>query len=156
MPAPIYTTATAGAVALTAATAKSVLGVRAHANSALLLKKVRYAFDGTSATAVPVLVEVCYATFASNAPGTNSTSVTPAQVAGRTTTAGFTAAKNWTTEPTVLTVLDEILVTPYSGTVFYDFPLGDEYDTALNEGFVLRCTAPAGVNVRSTFTVSRA
>ncbi len=36
-----------------------------------------------------------------------------------------------------------------------DIPLGNEYDSALAEGFVLRFTAPASVNVRATMDVSR-
>lgn len=70
-------------------------------------------------------------------------------------TAGFTAGKNWTAEPTVLTVLDEWLLTPNGGLALVDIPLGNEYDSALAEGFVIRCTAPATVNVRATMDVSR-
>lgn len=155
MAAPIYSIITGGAVALSAATAKSILGAKAHANSGLQLSAVRIGFDGVTASAVPVLVELCYATFASNEPGTNSTSVTPAQKSGRRLTAGFTAGKTWTTEPTVLTVLDEWLLTPNGGLVLLDLPLGTEYDTALGEGLLIRCTAPASVNVRATMDLSR-
>lgn len=155
MPAPLYSAITGGEVALSAATAKSILGVKAHANSGLLLKKVKISFDGTSATAESVLVEVCYCTFGANSPGTNSTSVTPAQKNGRVLTAGFTAGKNWTAEPTTITVLDELAIPAFMGTFWHDVPLGDEYDTALAEGFVIRCTAPATVNARATMDVSR-
>lgn len=146
---------TGGVVALTAATAKSVLGARAHANSALDLQRLRVSFDGVTASAVPVLVELCAATFATNAPGTNSTSVTPVLNYGRSTTAGWTAAKNWTAEPTVLTVVKELLLTPNGGLIMYDFPLGQTPDSPLNEGFVLRCTAPATVNVRASMAFER-
>jgi hypothetical protein len=155
MPAPLYSAVTGGAVALSAATAKTILGVKAHANSGLLLKKVKIGFDGVTATAVPVLVEVGYCTWATNGPGTNSSSVTPLQKNGRVLTVGFTAAKTWTTEPTAITVLDEILLPAFMGAALYDIPLGDEYDCALAEGFVIRCTAPATVNVRATLDVSR-
>jgi hypothetical protein len=156
MPAPIYKGVTGGAVALSAATAKSVLGARAHANSGLLLSKFSVGFDGVTASAVPVLVELCYATFATNGTaGTNNTTVTAAQQTGRVLTAGFTMMKNWTSEPTVLTVQEEFLLTPNGGLVVYDVPLGKEPDTALNEGFVIRCTAPATVNVRASIEVSR-
>jgi hypothetical protein len=150
-----YSAVTGGAVALSAATAKSIIGVKSHANFGLDLKKVRVGFDGTTASATPVLVELCYATFASNSPGTNSTSVTPAQVYGRSIAVGATAAKNWTTEPTVLTVLEEWLVTPNGGLLIYDLPLGDTPDCAVSEGFVLRCTAPAAVNVRGGLVYER-
>ncbi len=150
-----YSAVTGGAVALSAATAKSVLGVKSHANFGLDLKKIRVSFDGTSATATPVLVELCYATFATNSPGTNSTSVTPAQLYGRAITVGATAAKTWTTEPTALTALEEWLVTPAGGLAVYDLPLGDTPDSAVSEGFVLRLTAPAAVNARAGIVFER-
>lgn len=154
MGAPLYSAVTGGAVALSAATAKTILGVKAHANSGLLVKEAFVSFDGVTASAIPALIELCYCTFASNSPGTNSTSVTPAQLSGRVLTAGFTAGKTWTTEPTTITVLKEILVHPSAGMI-YQIPLGDEPDTALGEGLVIRVTAPAVVNVRGTMVVQR-
>lgn len=150
-----YSIVTGGAVALTAATAKTILGAKAHANSGLQLKKFWIAFDGVTGSAVPVLVELGYCTFGANAPGTNSSSVTPAQAYGRALTAGFTAGKTWTTEPTTITVLSEWLLTPNGGLVGYDYPLGTEPDTALGEGLILRCTAPATVNVRGSMFFER-
>lgn len=153
-----YSCTTEGAVALSAATAKSIIGVKSGATTAnhgVDLIKWRVGFDGVTASAVPVLIELCAATFATNAPGTNSTSTTVRQDYGRLAGTGFTTAKNWTTEPTVLTVLEEILLTPNGGTVLYDWPLGSSPDSALGEGFVIRCTAPATVNVRSTLWFER-
>lgn len=155
MPAPQYKCNTEGAVALSAATAKTVLGVKAHANSGLLLQQAKVAFDGVTASAVPVLIELCYATWATNSPGTNSTSTTPRQTMGRVLTAGFTSGKTWTAEPTALTALDEWLLTPNGGAAWIDLPLGTEYDCALAEGFCLRLTAPAAENARAGFTVAR-
>lgn len=155
MSAPIYDAVTGGAVALTAATTKSVIGWKAHTNSGLLLMDYEIGFDGVTSSNVPVLVELCYATWATNSPGTNSTSVTATQRAGRVLTVGATAGKTWTTEPTVLTVIREKLLTPNGGLVIYDYPLGKEPDCNLAEGFLLRCTAPTGVNVRASMSVSR-
>ncbi len=150
-----YTITTGGAVALSAATAKTVLGVKSHANFGVDLTKFRVGFDGVTASAVPVLIEVCYCTWGANAPGTNSTSVTPAQAYGRALTVGATAAKTWTTEPTTITVLEEFLLTPNGGVVLYDWPLGTTPDSALGEGFALRLTAPAAVNVRAAMWFER-
>lgn len=156
MPAPSYLCATEGAVALAAATAKTICGVKAHANSGLVLLGYRCSFDGVTATAVPVLVELCYTTWATNSPGTNSTSTTPQQRNGRPLTAGFTSGKTWTAEPTVLSVRgEEELIPAFMGGIVYDFPLGTELDTALAEGFAIRCTAPAIVNVRGSLIVAR-
>lgn len=151
-----YSIVTGGAVALTAATAETILGVNAPSGSIIDLQYVEVSFDGTSATAVPVLVELCQNTFATNPPGTASTSVTPVQIYGRTVTVGATAAKTWTTEPTVITVFDEKLLTPNGGLVQWQFPLGVTPDNAVSTGFSIRCTAPAAVNVRATMAWERA
>lgn len=150
-----YSCTTEGAVALSAATATSIIGVAGTADFGIDLKKYRVAFDGITASAVPALVELCYATFATNAPGTASTSVTVRQGYGRVLTAGATAAKTWTTEPTVLTVLESYLITPNGGTVIYDWPLGDTPDSAFSQGFVIRVNAPATVNVRGSLSWER-
>lgn len=149
-----YSVITTADVALSAATAKSVLGIRGNAAFGVDLIGVRLAFDGTSGSAEPVTVDLCYCTFATNAPGTNSTSRTPAQLYGRVLTHGFTAASNWTTEPTVLTVLEQFLIHPQAGA-WIDVPLGTSYDSAFSEGFVLRLTAPAAVNAAATFKFER-
>lgn len=150
-----YSDTTEGSVALAAGVAKTILGVRAHANSGLQLKGFMVAFDGITASAVPVLVEIGYCTFATNAPGTNSTSTTPNQTYGRVLAAGFTAARNWTTEPTAITVFKEFLLAPDKGVIPFQWPLGQEPDCALAEGFVIRCNAPAAVNVRASIDVER-
>jgi hypothetical protein len=154
MAAPIYQVGAGADVTLAAATVKSVLGIRAGAAFGIQLKAWGVSFDGVTAAAEPVLVELCYATFATNPPATNSTTETPVQASGRVLTHGMTAASNWTSEPTVLTVLDELRVHPQTGYKEL-VPLGDEPDTALNQGFVLRCTAAAGVDVRPMLRVSR-
>lgn len=150
-----YRAVTGGAVALAAATPKTVIGVKSAADFGLDLTKVRFSFDGVTASAVPVLIELCYCTWATNPPGTNSTSITPVQSTGRVIAHGVTAGKTWSTEPTVLTVIDEQLFTPAGGAEVYDFPLGDEPDCALSEGFAIRFTAPAIVNVRATIGWAR-
>lgn len=151
-----YVAATGTNVSLAATTAKSLIGVAAPSTFGVDLKKFRIGFNGITAGDTPVLVELCYATFATNAPGTNSTSVTVQQCYGRPITAGFTAARNWTTEPTVLTVLDEWPLTPAGGLVIYDFPLGDTPDSAVSQGFVIRCTAGAAVTARAAIWMERA
>ncbi|MEV0830903.1 MULTISPECIES: hypothetical protein [Streptosporangiaceae] len=156
-----YSITTEGAVTLTGGTARTILGVKSGATTAnhgVDLRKLRVGFNGTSASAVPVLVEVCAATFATNAPGTQSTSVTVRQAYGRLVGTGFTAAKAWnaSNEPTVLTVIEEFLLTPNGGLVLYEWALAEGPDSALGEGFALRCTAPAGVDVRAGLWFERA
>ena len=151
-----YSCTTEGAIALVGTTPKSVIGVKATADFGCDLKKYRVAFDGVTASAVPVLVELCYTTWATNGPGTNSTATTVRQDYGRVlSSSGFTTAAGWTSEPTVLTVIESYLLTPNGGTVLYDYPLGDTPDSNYSEGFVIRCTAPAGVNVRASLVFER-
>lgn len=146
-------------MALSAATAKTILGVKSGATTAnhgVDWTRYKIGFDGTSAAAVPVLVELCACSFGANPPGTASTSVTINQVRGRLASTGFSAAKNWTTEPTTIVVIDSFLLTPNGGTVLYDWPLETSPDSPLGEGFVIRCTAPATVNVRASMGFERA
>jgi hypothetical protein len=154
MPAPIYDCSTEAARSFTTG-AKSMLGVKAHANSGLQVVGFEIAFDGISASAVPASVELCYCTWATNSPGTNSTSTTPRQRLGRVLTAGFTSGTLWTSEPTTVTPLLEKYLTPNGGLLIYNFPLGTEPDCALGEGFVLRINTTATVNARGTLSVTR-
>lgn len=147
----LYQVDTQGAVALTAATAKTALFVVAPSGHGMALKKFSIGFDGVTASAVPVLWEVNYLTAASNStPGTGNTtqSANVFQIAGRAITSAFLAGSACTSEPTVQTNIRSNLLTPNGGLLVYDFPLGDEPDTAVSNGFAIRLTAPAAVNVR--------
>jgi|SRR6478735_1577274 len=151
-----YSVATGAAVALTGGAAKTVLFVVAPAQFGVDLKKWRVAFDGVTATAVPALVEVCALSAATNSTaGTNNTSATVTQVYGRAITAGFTAGYNSTSEPTVLTVIDTVLMTPNGGVIVYDYPLGDTPDNDVSKGFAIRINAPAAVNARAALWFER-
>lgn len=147
-----YSLTTLAPVALVAATAKSVLTVIAPAQFGVDLTKIRLGFDGVTASAIPVLVELCDNTLATNSTvGTNNTTAgTPTQNYGRTITAGFTGFYASTAEPTVLTAFDRWTLTPNGGLVIYDWPLGSTHDTAVSAGITTRLTAPAAVNANET------
>lgn len=152
-----YSCSTEAQVGLAAATAKSILGVKAGAAVGLDLKGFTVQFDGVTAAALPVLCEICYATFATNSPGTASTAGAERQVYGRVITPDFTSAYNWTSEPTVLTVIDEpFWLDPNKGFFSYDYSLGESPDCAVAEGFTIRLTAPATVNARAAMRVEHA
>lgn len=152
-----YSLSTLAAVALSAATAKSILTVIAPAQFGIDLTKIRLGFDGVTASAVPVLVEMCDNTLATNSTvGTgNTTAGTPIQNYGRTITAGFTGFYNSTSEPTVLTAFDRWTLTPNGGLVIYDWPLGSTHDTPVSAGVTCRLTAPAAVNANMTMWFER-
>lgn len=151
----VYSAQTGSAVALAAATVKTILGIKSGASFGIQALAFKVGFDGVTSSAVPVLCEFVYITFATNSPGTNSTSVTPAQVCGRVLAHGTTAARAWSAEPTTVTALDEWLLTPNGGLLDEWIPLGGEADTALGEGLGLRLTAPAIVNVRASIRFKR-
>lgn len=160
-PDPQYWCGSEGAIALAANAAKTVLGVKAHANSGLLLSALRLSFDSVTTTAVPVAVEICRCDNTTNFTiGTNNTATTPRQRSGRTMAAGFTSGKNWTSEPTVLTVVDEFFLSVFMSTMIYDIPLGCEIDQDLNGvGIVVRITtvtASGTPNFRGGLIVERA
>lgn len=153
-----YKVDTSSAVALSAATAKTALMVITPAQFGACLRKMRVGFDGVTASAVPVLVEVVRSTNASNStPGTGNTSESAniQQYKGRSITTGFTAFSASTSEPTVLTALDKFLLTPNGGLVVYDFPLGDEFECDVSAGLGIRLTAPASVNARAALHFER-
>jgi len=154
----LYNATSEGGVALAATVIKSVFGLKGDAGIGVLLKDLSFSFDGVTSSEKPVLVELCYATFATNPPGTASTAVTIYQSGGRTVSEAFSAAKNWTSEPTVLTVLEAFEYDPTKGMYRFVYPLGDEYDSAAGEGFVLRMTVPASgasVNARAGMRFGR-
>lgn len=151
-----YSLSTGAAVALSAATAKTVLCVICPAQFGIDLLKYEISFDGVTASAVPVLCELMTSTLATNStPGTNNTTGSVVQTYGRSITAGFTGFYNSTSEPTVLTAFDRFTITPNGGTIIRDFPAGTTPDSAVSAGILLRCTAPAAVNVNATFYFER-
>lgn len=138
-----YTVESNGDIALTAATAKTVLSVINAANSLIKIVELSACFDGVSGTAEPVTVELCYST---QAGAGTSTSHTIAQIRGPTRTVQATGARNYTAEPTALTVWKRWLVHPQTGLAL-QFPLGREPECVITADAVcLRCTAPATVN----------
>ncbi|HWB36042.1 MAG TPA: hypothetical protein VHA75_08465 [Rugosimonospora sp.] len=151
-----YSVSTGAAVALSAATAKTVLCVLCPSSFGIDLLGFDVSFDGVTASAVPVLVEICSSTAATNStPGTNNTSATVTQTSGRSITAGFTGFYNSTSEPTVLTVIEKFNLTPNGGLIVYDWPRDATPDTAVSSGIAIRCTAPASVNVIATLRFGR-
>jgi hypothetical protein len=146
-------TARSGSLALTAATARTVCRVAATSAIGFQVVEIGIFFDGTTATAVPVLVEL----FTDDGiSGGTAASITPRQVRGATATATVTAA-SYSAEPTYtnLQVLKDPLVPPTSGLIL-QHPLGRETEGepgTTRAGVGLRVTAPATVNVRAYMEV---
>jgi hypothetical protein len=141
-----YAVTTPADVALAAATAKTVLGMRAPASFGMNLRKFYIGFNGVTASAVPVLVELC--TWSSTTTGT-STAATAVQIGGRVITPGTTGGYNFTVEPTTLVVVKTYLITPNGGLVIEEFGDDGPPDNDVSAGFAIRCTAPAIVSCRA-------
>lgn len=130
-------------VALTSATAKTVLQVVAASNSNVRIKEWGVYFDGTNSAAEPVQVRLLRQTTA----GT-MTSLTPVQRSGPSVTLTTTAQHTATAEPTGGNVLAVREVHPQSGYQ-EKFAIGDEPEITNGGRIGIECTAPAGVNVRA-------
>lgn len=140
-------------VALTAATLKSTVGVKAAANVCLKLTEIAVSFDGATSSNAPVVCEQKQSTFATNSPGTNSTSVTPAKRdTGRAETVQGTAAKNWTTEPTVLTLQRSIDIGQFNGAMHNIYTFDSPFIVIGGQGFVHCLTTPNNVNTSGFLT----
>lgn len=112
-------------------------------------------FDGVTASAVPVTVELCSST--QGAAGT-STAFTPLQCRGWPPAAAVsTAGVNYTAEPTTLVVVKHWYVSPTSG-MLVQMPLGREVAGLITaatggKGWALRLTAPAAVNYKCYYEI---
>lgn len=127
-------------VALTAATAKTVVQALAPTNQRLRVVGWGVAFDGSSPAAEPVLVELLRQTTA----GTMS-ALTPVRKGVGSETIQTTGQHTATVEPTAGDVLERRDVHPQSGYQEV-FPFGREILVAGSGRIGIRCTAPAGVN----------
>jgi hypothetical protein len=149
----MYKAHTEGEVALAAAgTIKTVFGVNGNANFGIVLKELWLDFDGITSSNNPVKLAIARCTFATNAPGTNSTTVTVKQSNGRHAATGLTAGKNWTSAPTTIETIaeEEFSLDPNKGLYRYPWPLGDEPDSALGEGWILQALIETGDTVSAS------
>lgn len=159
----VYKCGTEGEVALAAAgTLKTILGVSLNGNSGMFgmeLKEFWIDFDGVDAANKPVKILIVRCTFATNPPGTNSTAVTVVQSRGRHASSGFAAGKSWTAEPTAITAEEDFSLDPNKGIFRYAWPLGEEPDSALGEGFAIRALVESGdtvtANIRAGLRFTR-
>lgn len=125
------------------------LNVIAPAGHGLCVVEFGISFDGVTATAVPVLVELCSSTQAT--AGTAGVSTVVTQIRGRTTSGSApTMGGNYTAEPTTLVALKRWYVPAFMGLFVWQAPLGREPECDSSGGTIkslaLRITPPATVN----------
>lgn len=144
-------------VALVAATAKTVVGVKAAANVALKLTEACASMDGATSSNAPAVIDFNRATFATNSPGTASTTFTPNATAGkrdpgRAETVQATCATAWTTEPTVLTAQHSKDIGQFNGLYHYINPFASPHLIVGGQGFTITGTSPNNVNITGHLT----
>jgi hypothetical protein len=133
------------AFSLTAATAASPLSVYSTGGSRRMsLNEFGVSFNGTSSTAVPVLVRLARA---AGTPGGSSPTQTPTPLDPAAPSSTFSATEAGTIG-NLTTILRTWYVPPTSGLVV-QFPLGQEPDgpATTNSGLAIYCNAPATVSV---------
>lgn len=147
-------TATAGACALAAATAKTaVLALSASANQ-FAITEIGVSFDGVTASNVPVLVELISGT-AGTAGTPRSALAAAKQLRGwPAQTSQTTCADTYTAEPGTALVNRKWLISPNGGLWVEQYPLGREPTGVVTSAtdaktWAIRCTAPAVVNVHA-------
>lgn len=137
----LFGVASTAAVALSAATAKTVVQIATVANHRVKILGWGVSFDGVSATAVPVRVRLLRQTSA----GT-MTALTPTKTATRAETLLTTAQHTATAEPVAGDILDVINCHPQQGYEIKYTP-GQEHVVGGGGWLGIECTAPATVNV---------
>lgn len=145
-------TATAAPAAMAAATAKTLVMITAAAANQPAVTEIGVSFDGITASAIPVLVELVSGTAAST--GT-VVAQTPKQMRGWPAQGSQTTGQiTISAEPTVQLVNRKWYVTPNGGMLIIQFPLGREPTgivTAATDAktWSVRATAPAIVNAHA-------
>lgn len=140
-------TVNSGSVAMVAATAKTVLNVISPSTFGIVLVGFEISFDGVTASAAPVLVEVgqCSQGGAGTPAGSPPT---PTQIRGQTIAHGCTISHNYSAEPSTIVSAYDWWLDPYKGIFDRLWPLGRELEQGVSKGIVCRVNAPAVVNVR--------
>jgi hypothetical protein len=141
--------ASADQVALVAATNKTILEIFASSTDRVLLKQWWIEFDGTSAAAAPVKVELCRSSAAITGTAYASLAAQP-KVHDFAVSATATARYNATVEGTVTDVMEVHRIPPTGGLVM-QYPLGGEITGGASTGIRIRCNAPAAVNATAGF-----
>lgn len=131
------------AIALVAATAKSIFELATPASGRARIKYVNVMFDGVVSANVPVKIE--WGKF--SAAVTTASAVTPSKQ-DPSTVPSLATTKHSTTAEGAGTASDVHIwrISPTAG-VIYQIPLGDEFAVLLSTFFRVRCTAAQAVNV---------
>jgi len=110
-------------VSLTTATVRTVGGLKAPAAQVVKVLEFRATHDGAQSGNAPDVTTLDRTSFASNAPGTGSTSYAGAKKdPGRQESIQTSLATSWTVEPTIKTLQEQYNLPQYNGAYHYIFP----------------------------------
>lgn len=139
---------TSADVALTAATAKTVLGADAAANAVITLKAAHINFESVTASDVPALIELISA-----AEEGTASSVTPVNYnRSHTASPTFAGFENHTVEPASVTVVKSWQY-PVQGGIDIPLPFLTPIQSAAGGFLGFRVTTPQGQNCRMSMDV---
>lgn len=136
-------------------TLTTMLGTKCPANQAVTVEEIDCGLDGTNSAQAPGIVDLTHCTYATNAPGTSSTSTTPqASDSGRPETIQSTTGKLWTAEPTVKggAPWKSFLVPTYMGSAIAPLPMLRPMILKGGGGLSVAVTLPASVTANFTGT----
>jgi hypothetical protein len=135
------------AIALAAATAKTVLAIGTPGTIRARLCEITVGLDGVTAANPAVFVELLRQTTA----GTN-TSMTPIPVDSAAPSSLVTAGKNHSAEPTAGVVIKTWRLTPVGGLLVIPFYGDEQVVVPVSSWLGLRLTASAIVNANASMT----
>lgn len=146
---------TSGGAFAVATTGKTLLKLLSGSTNPPTLVEFGISFDGTTATAVPALVELC--------AGDETTAGTAGSIGTVKMIRGYpsytpisTLSGQYSAEPTNLVAIKQWYVPALMGLLVVQFPLGREAlgqisATTSMKSICLRVSAPAAVNARAYF-----
>lgn len=135
--------ATGGEIALSAATARTIIQLAAATNTRIALKSFGFFFDGTSSSNEPVRIDLMRQSSAGTASAATPASDMETTPAETIQTSGRTA---FTVEPTYGNVLRSYNCHPQAGFE-RSYAMDEEIIVPGGGRLALRLTAPANVNV---------
>jgi len=138
-----FSLTSSAAVALTAATEKTVVQLNAGAAICSVVA-VDLTFDGTSNSAVPVVCKLITVSTAGTGSARN-----PLKLTDRATALIATGTENHSAEGTNANILKIMHIHPQAGVV-YPFPITSEIEVPGSGRLAVKVTAPAGVNCLCT------
>jgi hypothetical protein len=136
-------------------TLTTMLGTKCPANQAVTVEEIDCGLDGTNSAQAPGIVDMTHCTYATNPPGTSSTSTTAiASDSGRPESIQSTTGKTWSAEPTVKggAPWKSFLVPTYMGSAIAPLPMLRPMILKGGGGLSVAVTLPAAVTANFTGT----